>query len=96
MLQGLHPQLQHEQLMEHLEALSRQQAQHQQAVAAQQHMQQHQQQQQQFSAERIQELLKNARTVPDVSRVEILVYCALSSCLNTKLEHFLFADLHTD
>ena len=65
MLQGLHPQLQHEQLMEHLEALSRQQAQHQQAVAAQQHMHQ-QQQQQHFSAERIQELLKNARSVPDV------------------------------
>lgn len=64
----MHSQLQHEQLMEHLEALSRQQAQHQQAVAAQQHMQaQQQHQQQQFSAERIQELLKNARTVPDVS-----------------------------
>ena len=69
----MHPQLQHEQIMEHLEALSRQQAQHQQAVAAQQHIQAQHQQQQQFSAERIQELLKNARTVPDVSLNVLLV-----------------------
>lgn len=62
--QGLHPREQ-EQLMEHLEVLSRQ-AQHQQAAAAAQHLQQ---QQQHFSAERIQELLKNARSLPDVSYI---------------------------
>ncbi|KAL5266034.1 hypothetical protein ACHWQZ_G006626 [Mnemiopsis leidyi] len=82
MLQGMHSQLQHEQLMEHLEALSRQQAQHQQAVAAQQHMQaQQQHQQQQFSAERIQELLKNARTVPDKYLQEQLLEAARSDAL---------------
>jgi len=69
LLQGLHPQLQHDQIMEHLEALARQQ-QHQQAVAAQQHLQQQQAQQQQqqqhpFNAERIQELIKSARTAPE-------------------------------